>query len=169
MFLQNLQIQGYFGDKVRKPRVFWLQSRKNWGHLFRISSEIVDTFLKLCLGSLSDNFFLFFFFEMGLLGCMCKTYGVFRWERTKIGVKSEARGAYQFMWVPLTIANEVGGALVNRVAYSYYRWGDRWRQCPAPAMCSRIMAISIVLCEAMCVHIMVCSGPLLLKLLQHFM
>ena len=44
----------------------------------------------------------------------------------------------------------------------FCRWGDRWHWCPV--VCAHIMAISIVLCRAMCVHIMVWSGPVLLKL-----
>ena len=38
-----------------------------------------------------------------------------------------------------------------------YRRYDRWRQCPA--VCAGIVAISIVLCQAVCVRIKVCSGP----------
>ena len=46
-----------------------------------------------------------------------------------------------------------------------YRWGDWWRQCPV--VCASIMTIFIVLFSAVCMYIMVCSGPLILKLLQH--
>ena len=46
-----------------------------------------------------------------------------------------------------------------------YRWGD-WR-CQCPVVCTRIKAIFIVLCLAVYMHIMVCSGPGLLKL-PHF-
>ena len=40
-----------------------------------------------------------------------------------------------------------------------YWWGDWWHQCPA--VWARIMAISIVLCKAIGVHIMFVQGPCL--------